>query len=90
MKNLFYFTLGIILITLVSATTVSIMTVKPSTPKTFIVKYFYSESDAGNVSKFIMGKMKEGWILKQVSGTNDGEYYSTWIVVMEKYKISAS
>ena len=85
MKNLFYFIAGVIFITLISATTVSVMTVKPQTPKLFIVQNFNFEDNSEPVSRFIQKKLKEGWILKQVSGSNDGKYRSCWIVVLEKY-----
>ena len=85
MKNLFYFIAGVIFITLISATTVSVMTVKPQTPKLFIVQNFNFEDNSKPVSRFIQKKLKEGWILKQVSGSNDGQYRSCWIVVLEKY-----
>ena len=85
MKNLFYFIVGVIFITLISATTVSVMTVKPQTPKLFIVQNFSFQNNSEPVSRFIQEKLKQGWILKQVSGSNDGRYRSCWIVVLEKY-----
>jgi hypothetical protein len=85
MKNLFYFIAGVFFVTLISATTVSIMTVKPQTPKLFIVKNFNFENNSESVSEFIQEKLKQGWILKQVSGSNDSEDHSCWIVVLEKY-----
>jgi hypothetical protein len=40
MKNLFYFLLGVMFVALISATTVSIMTVQPAKPKLTMVEYF--------------------------------------------------
>lgn len=85
MKNVFYFVLGIALVITTSATTVSVMTVKNAPPKLFIVKSFGFESDSENVAIYIKDQMKKGWILKEFEGANDGEYHSTWVVIMEKY-----
>jgi hypothetical protein len=81
MKKAFYFMLGIALIILTSATTVSVMTVKPATPKHFIVKHFY---ETEKQSSFIGNMMKKGWILKSQSLAG-GDSYIYGIVVMEKY-----
>ena len=85
MKKAFYFLLGISLIVLTSAGTVSVMTVKPATPKHFIVKSFRIESDSEDVAKYIKVQMKQGWILKEVEGANYNQEHSTWVVIMEKY-----
>lgn len=85
MKKAFYFMLGIALVILTSATTVSVMTVKPAKPKSTLVKSFWSEGDSENVAEYIKNQIKSGYILKSVEGANDGQYMSTWIVVMEKY-----
>ena len=77
--------LGITLIMLTSATTASIMTVKPLKPKLTLVKSFLLESDSEQVAEYIKNQIKNGYILKSVEGANDGRYYSTWIVIMEKY-----
>lgn len=86
MKNVFYFLLGIALIVLTSATTVSVMTVKPETPKQTIVEVFEDEYLINSVGSFIKEKQKKGWILKQVFGiSGETKYRTNWIVVMEKY-----
>jgi hypothetical protein len=85
MKNVFYVLLGVSLVILTSATTVSVMTVKPAQPKAFIVKSFTYETNSGNVARYIKDQIKKGWILKEIEGANDGEFGSTWVVVMEKY-----
>jgi len=84
MKKVFYFMLGVFLITLTSATTVSVMTVKPATPKQFIVKDFQQQGDSKDVALFIKEQIRKGWILKSVSGANYSQTQSTWIVVLEK------
>lgn len=85
MKNAFYVLLGIALIILTSATTVSVMTVKPAKPKYFICKFFNNQSDAEEVNNFVKTQMKKGWVLKEIEGANDTKTFSTWIVIMEKY-----
>jgi hypothetical protein len=84
MKNAFYFTLGIALIVLTSATTVSVMTVKPATPKYFVVKEF-TDADYNDVqAKYIRKMIKKGWVLKSQSLA--GKQHTIYgIVVMEKY-----
>jgi hypothetical protein len=85
MKNIFYFILGICLIVLTSATTYSVMTIKPVTPKSVIVKpiraMFGIEKD---IAKFVEQKVKEGYIVKSISIIDD-ENWSKGVIVMEKY-----
>lgn len=85
MKNTFYFMLGIVLVILTSATTVSVMTVKPAKPKLTLVKSFLSEIGSEQVAEYIKNQVKNGYILKSVEGANNGKYQSTWIIVMERY-----
>ena len=76
--------LGIALVILTSATTVSVMTVKPATPKYFIVKEF-NDADFGDVqAEYIEKMIKKGWILKSQS-LGGKQYHIYGIVVMEKY-----
>lgn len=84
MKNILYLLLGICLIFLTSATTVSVITAKPATPKYFIVKEF-TDADYDDVqAKYIRKMIKKGWVLKSQSLA--GKQYSYYgIVVMEKY-----
>jgi FAD synthase len=84
MKKTFYFLLGISLILLTSATTASIMTVKPANPKVFVVKEF-TDADYNDVqAKYIRKMIKKGWVLKSQSLA--GKQYTLYgIVVMEKY-----
>jgi hypothetical protein len=79
MKNLFYFLLGVMFVALISATTVSIMTVQPAKPKAVLV---FSENCKFDCVEKIKQYTKEGYIVKCVAGTNN---YRDWIVVMEKY-----
>jgi len=85
MKNLFYFLLGLIFVSLISATTVSVMTIKPEKPKSVIVKpiraMFGIEND---IAKFVEQKVKEGYIVKSISIIDD-ENWSKGVIVMEKY-----
>lgn len=76
MKNTFYFILGICLIVLTSVTTVSVMTVKPATPKQTIVFYEYSPQE---IPKRAYPYLRKGYVLKAVYGDR------FQIVVMEKY-----
>ena len=84
MKNVFYFMLGIALIVLTSATTVSVMTVKPATPKYFIVKNFYEYNNTEKQADFIRSMSVKGWILKSQSLAVN-QHIIHGIVVMEKY-----
>lgn len=81
MKNAFYFLLGLCLVVLTSATTVSVMTVKPATPKLVFVDY---EQYTCNVVSLIKHKTKEGFVLKACTcyTTSNGP---TYLLVMEKY-----
>lgn len=84
MKQTFYFILGIALVILTSATTVSVITVKPANPKYVVVKQFYDETYPNKQSKFIRHMISKGWILRSQSLA--GKQYSLHgIVVMEKY-----
>lgn len=84
MKNIFYFLLGIALIVLTSAATVSVMTVKPATPKSVT-------SFVGNTkqcSKHIMEYSKRGYVVKfmtQSQGSYNEYNQTRCLVVMEKY-----
>jgi len=85
MKNLFYFIAGVLFITLISATTVSIMAVKPVNPKSTIVKDFRAMYGLEQEMRtFILSKVKEGYVVKSVSMMDD-ETFSKGIVVLEKY-----
>lgn len=81
MKRAFYFILGIALVILTSATTMSVITVKPAKPKATIV--LDSDLGASNIRKQIYHYIKEGYIVKSIAGTS--QYGNAWIVVMEKY-----
>jgi hypothetical protein len=78
MKNAFYFTLGIALIVLTSATTVSVMTVKPAKPKSVSVGVLRSKE----VKDFTYQYVKKGFQIKTITASND---YGVIVVVMEKY-----
>jgi len=78
MKNTFYVLLGIALIVLTSATTVSVMTVKPAKPKSVIVKITRYAEDT---NKFIYTYVKQGYTIKSSDGDGDGN----WLIIMEKY-----
>ena len=71
--------LGLCLVILTSATTVSVMTVKPATPKSVISFYGYKaypESVVDKINKY----SKNGYIVKEMVGSD-----YTYIIVMEKY-----
>ena len=85
MKNLFYFIAGVFFITIISATTVSVMTVKPAVPKSTIVKSFrtmYRMED--DIEEYINTMVKNDYVVKSVAMMNDGSR-SNGIVVVEKY-----
>ena len=85
MKNIFYFIGGVFFITLISATTVSVMTVKPQVPKSTIVKpiraMFGIEND---IADFVKEKVKQGYVVKSIAIIDD-ESWSKGVIVMEKY-----
>ena len=84
LKNLFYVLLGISIIILTSATTVSVMTVKPATPKS-IMTY---TGNTNQCSQKIIEFSKKGYIMKfgtQSQGQYNGYTYTTCLIVMEKY-----
>lgn len=65
---------------MVSATTVSVMTVKPATPKMVLVEHFKWSGDS---KEFIKDGFKRGYQLKYIQTVHNEAY--TWLVVMEKY-----
>lgn len=82
MKNLFYLILGIVLVTLVSATTVSIMTVKPAKPISTTCFTGYGEG----VKSQILNYASQGYILKQIEANGHTQaQFTYYVVVMEKY-----
>lgn len=80
MKHILFLILGILLVILTSATTVSVMTVKPATPKSVIV---FNNNDIDETQYKIKEYTKKGYIVKTIS--SNGDYHKSWIVVMEKY-----
>ena len=80
MKNLFYFILGVIFITLISATTVNIMTVKIQKPKYTVVDMVRNYE----VEDYIKNYIKKGYVVKSCSITADRSGGST-LVIMEYY-----
>jgi len=83
MKNVFYTLLGIALIVLTSATTVSVMTVKPAVPKSIFTCQF---NDYQQAKSSIERYSESGYILKSIV-TNGSEYTSYYhgFLVMERY-----
>ena len=86
MKNqILSFMLGAALRLCIAATTQTLTTTQPATPKAVVVQdfrvIFGLEKD---IKKFIDQKVKEGYIVKSVSMMDD-ETVSKGIVVMEKY-----
>lgn len=69
--------LGIALIILTSATTVSVMTVKPATPKATII---VSGWDTPELNGKIKPYLQKGYVVKNVAA-GDGAR----VVIMEKY-----
>ena len=77
MKNITYIFLFVIGMILTSATTATIMTVKPALPKHVDSGWFSSER---SVDKYIKAKVKQGYIVKTMTMSQ----YSCYVVV-EKY-----
>ncbi len=87
MKNLLFFILGTMFISLVSfGTAVSIMTVKPQFPKETIVKDFWgSFGIEKDMKKYMLYQIKKGFIVKSFTLDSEHDGYQRGIVVMEKY-----
>ena len=81
MKNLFYFVLGLCLVILTSATTVSVMTIKPAVPKSIIV--FVGRGN--DIANFIKVNAKKGYIVKHFNNLTARNGFAGDLVVMEKY-----
>lgn len=77
MKNAFYFISGVLFVTLISSTTVSIMTIKPAVPINTIIISGWSTSE---LNTQIKPYLKSGYIVKNLSA-GDG----CRIVTLEKY-----
>ena len=80
MKDTIYLILFIIGMSLTSATTATIMTVKPATPKSIITFCYENPKDVQiNINKYV----KNGYIIKIIAA--NGDYHKKYFVVMEKY-----
>ena len=77
MKNAIYLILFVIGMILTSATTATIMTVKPVTPKHVKSQWFRTERD---VDEYVKVNIRQGYIVKTMTMSE----YSCY-VVMEKY-----
>ena len=53
--------------------------------KATVVKSFYWETDSRPIENYIKIMIRNGYQYRDCQGANDGQYHSTWIVVMEKY-----
>lgn len=80
MKQIFVFLAGIVFVSLISAGTATVMTVKLQQPKSVVVK----RVDAQRVSQYVIDYTKQGYIVKScsISGT---EAYGWSILIFEKY-----
>lgn len=80
MKNTIYLILFVIGMVLTSATTATIITVKPATPKSIITFSCDNRRDIQiNINKYI----KNGYVIKTIAA--NGDYNKLYFVVMEKY-----
>lgn len=69
----------------IAAGTVSVMTVKPATPRLTIVKPFRAMfSIEKDIAEFVKQKTAEGYIVKSIAIIDD-ETWSKGVVVLEKY-----
>ena len=78
MKNAIYLALFIIGMILTSATTVSVMTIRPDKPKSIVV----DTMNRIDVQNFTYKYFKKGYVIKIVTAPNE---VGNCIVVMEKY-----
>ena len=78
MKNTIYLILFIIGMILTSATTVSVMTIRPDKPKSIVV----DTMNRIDVQNFTYKYFKKGYTIKIVTAPNE---IGNYVVVMEKY-----
>ena len=78
MKNAIYLILFVIGMILTSATTVSVMTIRPDKPKSIVV----DTMNRIDVQNFTYKYFKKGYVIKIVTAPNE---VGNCIVVMEKY-----
>ena len=79
MKHLLTFLAGIVFVSLISAGTATVMTVKLQQPKSVIVDIVYCQ----DVEAYIRSYVKQGYIVKTCSTSgSDGR---NQLVVLEKY-----
>ena len=81
MKNTTYFIAGILFTALISATTVSVMTVKPDKPKLTVV--IITDYGTSELRSKINNYIRQGYIVKSVAGTS--QHAGSWVAVLEKY-----
>jgi hypothetical protein len=81
MKKTIYFIAGILFTALISATTVSVMTVKPDKPKITVV--IITAEGSSDFRNKIYNYIKQGYVVKSVAATS--QYGYSWVAVMEKY-----
>ena len=80
MKNVIYLILFVIGMILTSATTATIMTVKPAIPKSVITFSCENHRDMQiNIDKYV----KNGYVIKTVVA--NGDDYKLYFVIMEKF-----
>lgn len=76
------FMLALFLIIGTSATTISVMTVKPAVPKSTIIKSFTQMFKVHNtVEQFTNFYVKKGYVIKSIISVDKG----SMIVILEKY-----
>lgn len=83
-QNLLFFALGLLMTIAISATTVSMMTVKPANPVTTLAFY----GNPNEIQSKILDYSKKGYIVKTVSplaGNTNIDSYKTIFVIMERY-----
>jgi len=79
MKNLLFLLLGAFIFGIIAAGTISVMTVKPETPKSvFVGREYYAGRAIDKIKQYI----KKGYVVKTISNGGKDAYV---IFVMEKY-----
>ena len=85
MKTITGFIFGLVMAILISATTIntSLITTKPNTPKSVLVKGFgYNEEE--EIQQYVSACTKDGYVVKSLNG-GGGSGGIWWFLVMEKY-----
>lgn len=85
-KTILPFLLGIFVATTLAFNTTELLTVRPATPKSVLVKPFWgSFGIQEDITDYIKENVRKGYILKELCLDSEENGYQRGVVVMEKY-----